>query len=238
MTIAADSPFVDTEGHWAAPYLSGLYHRGILTGVTVDGQLYAYPDSAVTRAEFSVLLARYMGLNPADYASVETPFTDLEPVESWAGGAIRAMYSLGIVNGIDPASFGPQGTLTRAQAVTMLGRLLALKDQENEPPAPSLPEEAPTELPEEPTDPTVSDSPDLPAEPVNQPEEPVMPEPGSAAVDLSQFEDAGKVLPYAYEHFQTLVGLGVIGGINGRLDPDGVMTRAAVCKVLATLPQT
>ena len=238
VTIAADSPFVDTEGHWAAPYLSGLYHRGILTGVTVDGQLYAYPDSAVTRAEFSVLLARYMGLNPADYASVETPFTDLEPVESWAGGAIRAMYSLGIVNGIDPASFGPQGTLTRAQAVTMLGRLLALKDQENEPPAPSLPEEAPTELPEEPTDPTVSDSPDLPAEPVNQPEEPVMPEPGSAAVDLSQFEDAGKVLPYAYEHFQTLVGLGVIGGINGRLDPDGVMTRAAVCKVLATLPQT
>ncbi len=249
VTIVADSPFVDTEGHWAAPYISGLYHRGILTGVTVDGQLYAYPDNAVTRAEFSVLLARYMGLNPADYASVETPFTDLEPVESWAGSAIRAMYAMGIVNGIDPTSFGPQGTLTRAQAVTMLGRMLAL--QNPEPEAPDLPE---GEEPAEPSEPPVPDaSPDLPAEPdapdasPDLPAEPGTPdgslppepdtEPVNTAFDLSQFEDADKILPYAYEHFQTLVGLGAVDGVNGRLDPDGVMTRAAVCKALATLPQ-
>ena len=177
-----------------------------------------------------------MGLNPADYASVETPFTDLEPVESWAGSAIRAMYAMGIVNGIDPTSFGPQGTLTRAQAVTMLGRMLAL--QNPEPEAPDLPE---GEEPAEPSEPPVPDaSPDLPAEP-DAPDGSLPPEPDTepvnTAFDLSQFEDADKILPYAYEHFQTLVGLGAVDGVNGRLDPDGVMTRAAVCKALATLPQ-
>lgn len=244
VTIVADSPFVDTEGHWAAPYISGLYHRGILTGVTVDGELYAYPDNAVTRAEFSVLLARYMGLDPADYAGVETPFTDLEPVESWAGSAVRAMYAMGIVNGIDPTSFGPQGTLTRAQAVTMLGRMLALQDVEPE--SPAIPEEEPTGPAVEPSEPSAPGaSPDLPEEPAGpdaSPDLPAEPDapaaPDSTAFDLSQFEDADKILPYAYEHFQTLVGLGAVDGVNGRLDPDGVMTRAAVCKALATLPQT
>lgn len=244
VTIVADSPFVDTEGHWAAPYISGLYHRGILTGVTVDGELYAYPDNAVTRAEFSVLLARYMGLDPADYAGVETPFTDLEPVESWAGSAVRAMYAMGIVNGIDPTSFGPQGTLTRAQAVTMLGRMLALQDVEPE--SPAIPEEEPTGPAVEPSEPSAPGaSPDLPEEPAGpdaSPDLPAEPDapavPDSTAFDLSQFEDADNILPYAYEHFQTLVGLGAVDGVNGRLDPDGVMTRAAVCKALATLPQT
>ena len=34
-----------------------------------------------------------------------------------------------------------------------------------------------------------------------------------------------------------MVTLEVIGGSYGKLDPNGTMTRAAVCKVLATLPQ-
>ena len=33
-----------------------------------------------------------------------------------------------------------------------------------------------------------------------------------------------------------MVSLGVIGGSYGNLDPNGPLTRAAVCKILATLP--
>ena len=123
--------------------MSGLYHQGILTGTTVDGKLYAYPDKGVTRAEFSVLLCRYLGINASDYAGVVTPFTDLDPVDAWAGDYIRAMYSLGIVNGITQQDgtdiFDPQGTLTRSQAVTMLGRMLALNGGGEEPDQPDLP---------------------------------------------------------------------------------------------------
>ena len=54
---------------------------------------------------------------------------------------------------------------------------------------------------------------------------------------LSAFPDAGTVPPYALEYFQVLVKLGVIAGSNGRLVPNRTMTRAEICKVLATLPQ-
>ena len=33
-----------------------------------------------------------------------------------------------------------------------------------------------------------------------------------------------------------MVSLGVISGNDGKLDPNGTMTRAAICKILATMP--
>ena len=189
LTIDGKSPFVDTEGHWGSTYLTSLYYQGILTGVTVDGKLYAYPDRGVTRKEFAVLLSRYMGINTADYAAVEVPFADMDQVDSWAADAVRAMYALGIVGGSTVNGqqvFNPDGTLTRAEAVTMLGRMQTYE--------------------------------------------------GVTPADLSGFSDAASVPPYAVEHFQTMVALGVIGGSDGKLDPNGTMTRAAVCKVLATMP--
>ena len=39
------------------------------------------------------------------------------------------------------------------------------------------------------------------------------------------------------EHFRALVALGVIEGSGNRLEPNATMTRAAICKVLAALPQ-
>ena len=70
LTVDGQSPFVDTEGHWAEKYLKDLYFQGILAGVTTDGQLYAYPDKGVTRAEFSVLLGLLISLEPDDYGGV------------------------------------------------------------------------------------------------------------------------------------------------------------------------
>ena len=152
-------------------------------------QTYAYPDSGVTRQEFAVLLSRYLGVNTADYASVEVPFADMDQVDAWAADAVRAMYALGIVGGSTVNGqqvFNPKSTLTRAEAVTMLGRARSSE--------------------------------------------------GVVPADLSVFTDAASVPAYALEHFQTMVALGVIGGNDGKLDPGGTMTRAAVCKILATMP--
>lgn len=234
VTVTAEDPFVDTQGHWASPYLTSLYYQGVLTGVEVNGQLFAYPDNGVTRAEFSVLLARYMGLNPEDYALAALPFTDLGSTEDWAGDAIRAMYVLGIVNGTDPTHFSPQSPLTRAQTVTMLGRMLGVQE-ENEGGVPELPD-----VPLFPLDPNAPGAPDAPAQdplPPDAPDQPGEPVPSDTpAADLSQFADESAIPDYAYPHFQTLVGLGAVSGTAGRLDPEAAMTRAAVCKVLDTLP--
>ncbi|MDE6879860.1 MAG: phosphodiester glycosidase family protein [Oscillospiraceae bacterium] len=231
VAIHADSPFADTAGHWAEDFMTDLYYQGILTGSTSGGVLYAYPDNGVTRAEFAVLLCRYLNLDPSAYAGTAIPFADIEQVDTWARDSVRAMYTLGIVNGttIDgQLVFDPQGTLTRSQAVAMLGRMLALNDENGEPELPEIPDGGSQFL-------------DLVPLPEGgfAPEEDPGEEPGEKPVelgDLSQFTDAAEILPYAVEHFQTLVGMGVIQGSNGRLDPNATMTRSAICKVLSTLP--
>ena len=134
------------------------------------------------------------------------------------------MYVLGIVNGSTVNGqlvFDPQGTLTRSQAVTMLGRMLALNDENGEPVLPEIPDGGSQFI-------GLTPFPDGSQEPSE--EEPV------ELGDLAQFLDVDEVPPYAVEHFKTLVAMGVIGGDNGRLDPNGTMTRAAICKVLDTLP--
>lgn len=189
LTLDGRSPFVDTAGHWGTGYLCSLYHKGILTGVKLGDQLYANPDKGVTRAEFAVLLARFMNLNTDDYADINTPFADMDKVDAWAANAVRAMYALGIVGGIEQPDgtmiYDPQATLSRSQAVTMLGR--ARREE-------------------------------------------------SISADLSAFSDEGEILAYAREHFETMVALGVINGSYGKLNPNKAMTRAEICKVLATMP--
>ena len=232
VAIRADSPFADMAGHWADSFMTSLYYQGILAGETgEDGALYARPDRPVTRAEFAVLLTRYLGLDPADYADTQTPFADIDRIDTWARDAVRAMYALGIVNGttIDgELVFDARGTLTRAQAVTMLGRLLDSVGLGAEPSLPDVPDGG-----SQFTDLTVLD-PDKIAEmeePSSGGEEAVVPD------VLSQFPDAADVPDYALAHFAALVELGVINGVDGRLEPNGAMTRGAVCKVLATMPQ-
>lgn len=189
LTLDGRSPFADTDGHWGTSYLCALYHKGVLTGVQQGDQLLANPDMGVTRAEFAVLLARFMNLNTGDYADIDTPFEDMDRVDAWAANAVRAMYALGIVGGIQQSDgtviYAPQATLSRAQAVTMLGRARN-------------------------------------ADPLS--------------ADLSIFSDEGEILDYAREHFETMVALGVMNGSYGKLDPNKAMTRAEICKVLATMP--
>ncbi|MCI8525950.1 MAG: hypothetical protein HFF17_08525 [Oscillospiraceae bacterium] len=78
----------------------------------------------ITRAEFAavaVALHRAMGgeTSPAAGAS---PFTDTNDE------AVAQAYTLGVVNGMGGGTFAPDRTLTREQAVTMLGRVCELAD--------------------------------------------------------------------------------------------------------------
>ena len=80
----------------------------------------------MTRMEFAVMVFRYLGLDAADYADVELSFADNDAIQSWALDAVKAMYALGIMQGNQEAGgvyFSPSATITRAQAITMLGRL-------------------------------------------------------------------------------------------------------------------
>ncbi len=126
------TPFVDNVNpdgtvHWAAPCIQYLYDQKLITGYEEGGKSYVRPDKQMTRAEFAVMLFRYLGLNAADYSGLSVPFADLNRIDAWALDAAKAMYALGIMQGSGTADgkvyFEPQAVITRAQAITMLGRL-------------------------------------------------------------------------------------------------------------------
>ena len=260
-SVRAVTPFADTAGHWAEDYMTRLYYEDILRGTEEDGKLMAYPDRGVSRAEFAVLLCRYLGVDTAQYAGIETPFADIDQVDTWALDSVRAMYAMDIIRGstVDGQTvFEPRGILTRSQAVTMLDRMLSMDKNDAEPALPdvSVPPdgEIVTELPDIsdgnvddgmsdiPNDAGADEDSGAPADGEQSDgltglsEEGEPPQGPIDSIDLTQFDDADEVPSYAVEHFQSLVALGIIEGADNKLEPNAAMTRAAICKVLVTLP--
>ena len=115
--------FTDTVGYWGANYVEFLYTSGVTTGYA-DGTFR--PDQNITRAQFSVMLYRCLGLDESRYVGVELPFADLDKIADYAVPAIKALYSEGVINGSKGKDgqiyLNPNAPLTRAQASAMIGR--------------------------------------------------------------------------------------------------------------------
>lgn len=115
--------FTDIKDYWGATYVDYLYHSGVTTGYA-DGSFR--PNQNITRAQFAVMLYRYLGLKEEDYADVALPFADNGKIADYAVPAIRALYTEGVINGSVGKDgrlyFNPSHSLTRAQAATMIGR--------------------------------------------------------------------------------------------------------------------
>ena len=121
------SPFGDMTGHWAEPYATFLYDQGISQGTGGDVPQYQ-PNRNITRAEFFAMVAHWMDLDLTQYSGVELPFADKDKIPDWAINEIKAMYSLGLLQGAESAGglmCNPTATITRAEAITLLGRTQA-----------------------------------------------------------------------------------------------------------------
>ncbi len=123
------NPFADMNGHWAAGMTGRLNQLGIISGVTVGSQTYFYPNRSITRGDFALMTARWLGLDLDDYQNVQLPYADQSQIPSWDVNAVKALYQLGIMQG----SQGSDGSLranarssiTRAEAMTILSRTQA-----------------------------------------------------------------------------------------------------------------
>ncbi|MEQ2442076.1 phosphodiester glycosidase family protein [Pseudoflavonifractor intestinihominis] len=127
----ATSAFTDTQGHWAASYADYLYQRGITTGVPneADGTLQFQPDRTITRGEFFAMVARWLGVDMSQYSDVTLPFVDAAQIPDWALAGVKTMYALGYLKGSSDGagnlSANAAATISRAEAMTILGRVQA-----------------------------------------------------------------------------------------------------------------
>lgn len=119
-------PFADMVTHWAGPYTTYLYNMGVVKGLESANGLLYQPDKNITRGEFALMVARWMGLDLTKYASVELPFADVSDIPTWALEGMKAMYAEGIIKGsLDNGTLVSRAnaSISRAEAMTILGRI-------------------------------------------------------------------------------------------------------------------
>ena len=100
----------------ATPAISVLKSLGIVIG---DEKGNLNLDKDITRAEFSTILLRLMGVSNAANTQTATVFEDV-PSSHWASGVINYCYNSKIILGYGDNKFGPDDELTFEQAVKMI----------------------------------------------------------------------------------------------------------------------
>lgn len=117
---AAHRYFEDAKGHWAEDAIQILSDKGVLHGYP-DG--LAHPDEIITRAEFSVLVARTLELPEPDEQEVTIRFTDL--AGHWSEKDVEALIIAGMIQKDDFGSkFLPDEPITRMEMIRMLVRAI------------------------------------------------------------------------------------------------------------------
>ena len=119
--ISTDTKFKDVaDTDWFAKYISRCKDETIIFGY--EG--YFRPSDNITRAEFAATCVRFFEnrskstIEPADIS-----FTDFEN-SHWAYETIKKAYANGYVSGYPDGTLRADNTITRAEAVTIVNRLL------------------------------------------------------------------------------------------------------------------
>ncbi len=103
------------DGHWANTAISTMTGLGIVQGhsaTTFD------PSAPITRAQFAAICARF----DTGKSNGSRTFSDIKG--HWAKAYIERAAELGWISGFQDGTFRPDAYITRAQAVTMINRML------------------------------------------------------------------------------------------------------------------
>ena len=117
--VNLNNTFTDINGHWAESTISNLANRGILNGT---GDNNYSPSQEITRAEFTTMLVRALGLS---YSAKHVAYNDIAN-DAWYSEAIQIATSYGLITGYRDGSFGPNDKITREQAMVIIARAAAL----------------------------------------------------------------------------------------------------------------
>lgn len=103
----------------------GKWYNNMVSSMANGGYIYGYPDGSfggddsITRAEFVVMLVRFIGVDNSATAS----FSDVSR-GYWAYQYIATASSAGWIQGFSDGTFRPSQSITRAEAMTILNRVL------------------------------------------------------------------------------------------------------------------
>ncbi|ANY65640.1 hypothetical protein BBD42_03555 [Paenibacillus sp. BIHB 4019] len=126
------APFSDVKASdWYNGAISTAYSYHLVNGLK-DGSFH--PNTKITREEAMVITAKAMkitGLIANSGQSLDTilsPYTDAAKASSWAQSGIADSIQTGIITGKSGTNLAPNDYMTRAEAATIVKRLLQKSD--------------------------------------------------------------------------------------------------------------
>ena len=114
--LTTENTFADVmDGQWHNKAISTMAKLGVVKGR--DAEAFD-PDALITRAEFAAICARF----DSGTSSGTQTFSDISG--HWAEKYIQQAAELGWIKGFEDGTFRPDTYITRAQAMTMINRVL------------------------------------------------------------------------------------------------------------------
>ena len=119
--LTADNDFSDvSDSQWHNKAVSTMAKLGIVKGRRADR---FDPDASITRAEFAAICARF-NTKPVENSG---SFSDISG--HWAENEIERAAAFGWISGYPDGTFRPDARITRAEAMTMINRVLCRMPQ-------------------------------------------------------------------------------------------------------------
>ena len=110
------------DDYWANTAISTMTGLGIVQGCSTDT---FDPNAPTTRAQFAAIYARFHTGESSDTQA----FSDIDG--HWAEQYIARATELGWIKGFEDGTFRPDSYITRAEAITMINRVLNRIPEEN-----------------------------------------------------------------------------------------------------------
>ena len=123
LPLDASAAFEDVRGdEWYVSYVNAAAEAGLIIGY--DG--YFRPDEVITREEMAVIVVKAGTLlgKALEERGGNDRFVDKDDIASWANESVDIAASNGLISGMTPDRFAPHENTTRAQAVSVIKRLL------------------------------------------------------------------------------------------------------------------
>ena len=122
--VAAGETYPDVPADaWYAPYVAAGTKAGIINGITADT---FGVGSEISRQDMAVMILRVLNLKNVEIAAKDGEFKDGGKIADYAKDSVYAVRNAGIINGYEDNTFAPNASLTRAEAATVIVKLLDL----------------------------------------------------------------------------------------------------------------
>ncbi|MNI19520.1 Cellulosome-anchoring protein precursor [compost metagenome] len=116
----------DIDSHWAKTAIEKLASAGVIAGYE-DATFK--PDKTISREEMVVIISRIINLSMLEKDVSKGNLTDMASASPYAVNQIKDAAEAGIVSGKNNGIFDPQGTSTRAEALTIILNAMNLDPQ-------------------------------------------------------------------------------------------------------------